>query len=279
MASVIILVVILSVGVHLAACNDACRYHEYDLQKDYKLTKNVIDIISLRNFMACEALCKATAKCEAFNWHGPTSTCETIDSTKNTSPGDFNTEIAWMYFEMDTDYKGKCDDSICGVGEICTSQCTKSGLKRVCEGCIEAAGMEDNRIPNNQITATNDFGASYKPSYARLNHNTFWSSHETVQEQHIQVVLNQQQYVTGVITQGKNDAWVTDYKVAFTPDDINWEFVSKTDGQPKKFEGNTDADTAVTNMFLTPILVSTIRIHPTEVYRFIHMRIEFLGCE
>ncbi|XP_072037527.1 lactadherin-like [Amphiura filiformis] len=140
--------------------------------------------------------------------------------------------------------------------------------------------MEDNIIPDSQITATDYAFSSWRPSYARLHHNTAWSSHRPDVPQHIQIDLNQQQYVTGVVTQGKDDAWVENYRVEYTSIGGNWKFVSDTTGGPPKvFTGNTDIDTPVTNMFPAPISVSKIRIHPGAVYRWIHMRIEILGCD
>ena len=94
--------------------------------------------------------------------------------------------------------------------------------------------MEDDLIPDGQVKATSFTHSSWAPHLARLNHDTAWSTHQLDQDQYIQVFLNTQQYISGVITQGKNNGWVKNYKVEFTQDDINWEFVSnEMDGSPK----------------------------------------------
>ena len=95
--------------------------------------------------------------------------------------------------------------------------------------------MEANEIADSQITASdqanNDAWAARR---ARLNHDTAWSTHTLDENQWIKIELNQQQYVTGLITQGKNHAWVKTYKVEFTEDGSTWEFVSDTIGGPAK---------------------------------------------
>ncbi len=98
--------------------------------------------------------------------------------------------------------------------------------------CVEPVGIKSNRIPDGQITATNYY-PGWEPYKARLNHNTAWSCHNLDQNQYIQVVLNQQQYITGVKTQGKNDAWVTRYTVEYNDGSI-WTFVTDIQSQVAK---------------------------------------------
>ena len=98
---------------------------------------------------------------------------------------------------------------------------------------MEPAGMEANQIADSQITASDEEGTWTAPR-ARLNHNTAWSTHKLDGNQWITIELNQQQYVTGLITQGKDHAWVKTYKVEFTEDGSTWEFVSDTVGGPAK---------------------------------------------
>ena len=44
------------------------------------------------------------------------------------------------------------------------------------------------------------------------------------------------------------------------------------------FTGNTDADTVVTNLFPDPVVADAIRIRPTAWLKWIHIRMEILGC-
>ena len=72
--------------------------------------------------------------------------------------------------------------------------------------------MENNLITDSQITASDQWdNLNWAAPRARLNHNTAWSTHIQDGKQWIKIELNQQQYVTGLITQGKNHAWVKTY--------------------------------------------------------------------
>ena len=101
--------------------------------------------------------------------------------------------------------------------------------------CMEPAGMENSEIADSQITASDQWNSlSWAAQRARLNHDTAWSTHILDGNQWIQITFNQQQYVTGLITQGKNHAWVKTYKVEFTEDGSTWEFASDSVGGPAK---------------------------------------------
>ena len=93
--------------------------------------------------------------------------------------------------------------------------------------------MEDNQIANSKITASDQEGV-WSAQRARLNHDKAWSTQEQDGNQWIQITFVQKQYVTGIITQGQNNAWVKTYKVEFTEDGSTWEFVSETVGGPAK---------------------------------------------
>ena len=107
--------------------------------------------------------------------------------------------------------------------------------------CSEPLGMEDRRIADNQITATdyyvwtNFFGPDsvYSPEWARLNEDWAWSTHMLDTNQYIQVAFEQTQYIVGVITQGYSDAWVETYKVEYTEDGTNYQYITEPNGQEK----------------------------------------------
>ena len=102
--------------------------------------------------------------------------------------------------------------------------------------CVEPLGLESGKIPDSQITASDEYAPnlSWRATGARLNQNTAWSTHVLDGNQWIQIELNQQQYVTGVMTQGKNREHVKNYKVLYTEDGNTWEYVTDTIGGAAK---------------------------------------------
>ena len=101
--------------------------------------------------------------------------------------------------------------------------------------------MEDRRITDDQLTATDYFiwsnpsgpDAIYSPQHARLNENGAWATHKEDINQWIQVASEDTKYITGIITQGFDDAWIKTYKVEYTGDGTNWHYITEINGQEK----------------------------------------------
>ena len=102
--------------------------------------------------------------------------------------------------------------------------------------CVEPLGLESDKIQDSQITASDEHTPNFawRATGARLNHNTAWSTHTLDGNQWIQIQLNQQQYITGVMTQGKNREYVKNYKVLYSEDENTWEYVTDTIGGAAK---------------------------------------------
>ena len=95
--------------------------------------------------------------------------------------------------------------------------------------------MEDGRITDSQLTASSyysRFGYVYAPRRGRLNEYLAWASNYRNTNEWIKVTLNEAHYITGVTTQGYDDAWVTSYKVEFT-NGTNWQYVAGIHGEEK----------------------------------------------
>ena len=104
--------------------------------------------------------------------------------------------------------------------------------------------MENRIIANDQLSASSKYsstGRYHGPSNARLNRpgqtvgtlftTGAWNAQYSNLHQWIQVKFAIVTWITGVITQGREDysAWVTKYKVEYTSNGQNWMFV-KGDG-------------------------------------------------
>ena len=91
-------------------------------------------------------------------------------------------------------------------------------------GCVEALGMSDGRIKDDQITASDTDGKAY-PHLARL-HNmpkrksgepTFWSPPPgKIQTVYLQITFDTLMTVTGIATQGHYDQDIKEYASAYT---------------------------------------------------------------
>ena len=85
-------------------------------------------------------------------------------------------------------------------------------------------GLEDGKIPNRAFTSSSKWDKYHRADRARLNtvankrHRGAWSSRKNNKRQWIQVKLGQKTRITGVVTQGRQDAnqWVTSYSISYS---------------------------------------------------------------
>ena len=89
----------------------------------------------------------------------------------------------------------------------------------------------NGQIANDQITASDSF-KNWVPHEARLRNNMAWGANNT-QGHWLQVVLNNIKKVTGILTQGKNLAWVTHYQIETSADITAWNYITYESGTPK----------------------------------------------
>ncbi|XP_033118233.1 lactadherin-like isoform X2 [Anneissia japonica] len=155
----------------------------------------------------------------------------------------------------------------------------------ISEFCTDPLGIEDGTIPDEQLSASSEWHLRSGAHRGRLNNiaNEYgygaWSSLTSDQYQWIQVNLGKLQEVCGVITQGRigHYQWVTSYEILYSVDGNLFQPIRNSDCQVTNFVGNSDMDTAVTNIFCEPVFAQFVRIHPTNWYRHISLRFEVLG--
>ena len=83
-------------------------------------------------------------------------------------------------------------------------------------------GLEDGKIPNRAFTASSKWDTYHRADRARLNtvatkrYRGAWSAKKNNRRQWIQVKLGRRTRITGVVTQGRQDAnqWVTSYSIS-----------------------------------------------------------------
>uniref|UniRef100_A0ABI7XG60 Discoidin, CUB and LCCL domain containing 2 n=1 Tax=Felis catus TaxID=9685 RepID=A0ABI7XG60_FELCA len=160
-------------------------------------------------------------------------------------------------------------------------------------GCYGTLGMESGVIADAQITAssvlewTDHTGRenSWKPEKARLKQpGPPWAAFATDEYQWLQIDLNKEKKITGIITTGstmvEHNYYVSAYRILYSDDGQRWT-VYREPGveQDKIFQGNKDYHQDVRNNFLPPIIARFIRVNPTQWQQKIAMKMELLGCQ
>ncbi len=128
------------------------------------------------------------------------------------------------------------------------------------------------------------FGYTYMHA-GKLDGAQGWSAQTNDLNQWMEIDVEQVVLVSGVVTQGRRVAyyylgigalaqWVTKYRVSVSVDGRSWTMVQNG----SEFEGNSDNDTPVRQLFEKPVLARYVRIMPTAWFLHITMRAAVMAC-
>jgi hypothetical protein len=144
-------------------------------------------------------------------------------------------------------------------------------------------GSNDNINPilpgldDSNMSASTVYSGSYHAHLGRLNlaSDPNWTAALNDQNQWIKVDCGETTKIAAFATQGRYgaDQWVTNYKVSYSLDDVNWTFIQEY-GTDKIFDGNFDRNTVVHHDLDHFIEARYVRIHPVAWNTNISMRIE-----
>lgn len=93
--------------------------------------------------------------------------------------------------------------------------------------------------------------------------------------------------VRGIVTQGRHVnpltlccvQRVTQYKVMWSKDGVNWNIVQDSQGNDKMFPGNNDEDSLVTHILECPFIARFVRLLPQSWTNHIALRFDVIGCQ
>ncbi|XP_014734103.1 PREDICTED: discoidin, CUB and LCCL domain-containing protein 2 isoform X3 [Sturnus vulgaris] len=160
-------------------------------------------------------------------------------------------------------------------------------------GCYGTLGMESGVIPDSHITSSsvlewhNQTGQVniWKPENARLKRiGPPWAAFISDEHQWLQIDLNKEKKITGIITTGSTLAehyyYVSAYRILYSDDAQKWTVYREPGmGKDKIFQGNTELYQEVRNNFIPPIIARFFRINPLKWHQKIAMKVELLGCQ
>lgn len=152
------------------------------------------------------------------------------------------------------------------------------------EKCIDEMGVDNGKMGPNQIKVSSIWRIS-KPAQKprlidslKLSSNDGWKPMINTPNEYIEFDFLEPRNISGFITKGGPEGWVTGFKVLFSKNKLIWNTALTPEGQPKIFRANQDSDTEQISKFKTPILTQYIKIVPAKWENNINMRVEPLGC-
>ncbi|NXX89045.1 DCBD2 protein, partial [Centropus bengalensis] len=193
-----------------------------------------------------------------------------------------------------TYYEGSLANNVTSkVKSLCNLIFILNPLLFCCSGCYGTLGMESGVIPDSQITASsvlewsNETGQVniWKPESARLKRvGPPWAASISDEQQWLQIDLNKEKKITGILTTGSTlaeyDYYVSAYRVLYSDDAQKWTAYREPGmDKDKVFQGNTESYQEVRNNFIPPIIARFIRINPLKWHQKIAMKVELLGCQ
>ncbi|XP_063161695.1 discoidin, CUB and LCCL domain-containing protein 2 isoform X3 [Candoia aspera] len=160
-------------------------------------------------------------------------------------------------------------------------------------GCYGTLGMESGVIADSQINASSflewpeQLGqpSTWKPERARLKRpGHSWAAFTNDEYQWLQIDLNKEQRITGIITTGSTLAeyhyYVSAYRILYSNEGQKWTIYREPGVERDKvFQGNTGYYQEVRNNFIPPIIARFVRINPLKWHQKIAMKVELLGCQ
>ncbi|XP_014885428.1 discoidin domain-containing receptor 2 isoform X1 [Poecilia latipinna] len=157
------------------------------------------------------------------------------------------------------------------------------------EHCRYALGMEDGRIPNEDLTASSRWYETTGPQYARLNSEDgdgAWCPEgqlEPSDSQYLQIDLRRLTFLTLFGTQGRyarglGKEFATHYRLNYSRDGQLWKSWKNRLGK-EVLDGNKDTYGIFSNDLKPPIIARFVRVIPvTRLSSTVCMRVELYGC-
>ncbi|XP_042143020.1 hemocytin [Ixodes scapularis] len=148
-------------------------------------------------------------------------------------------------------------------------------------GCSEFIRLIDGPEPlkDSLLKASSSRDSKSGPQASRFSSDGSWVPHLNDKE-FIEAELVRPQTVYGVETRGDSQlgAWVTSFTVMFSQDGVAYGQLSNTDGSPKVFSGNHDAQSKNRQLFEHPFQAKFIRLVPKSWEGRIALKWDLLGC-
>lgn len=150
--------------------------------------------------------------------------------------------------------------------------------------CTDQMGVENGQMSPNQVKASSVWQLpkpARKPKLIdllKLSSPVGWKPVVSTPNEYIEFDFLEPRNISGFVTKGGPDGWVTGYKVLFSKNKLIWNKVLNWEGQPKIFPANHDHNTEQITYFKTPILTQYLKVSPAKWEENINMRIEPLGC-
>ncbi|XP_076801812.1 EGF-like repeat and discoidin I-like domain-containing protein 3 [Clavelina lepadiformis] len=143
-------------------------------------------------------------------------------------------------------------------------------------------GIKSKKVQDADMTSSSLYSSTYAAHRGRLDGAGVWiaSNADNKRGAWIQVDMKITTTLTGVVTQGRgaHNHYVSGYKILFGNSHDALEFIQDDDRNDVIFEGNTDQNSHVLNLFPRPITARYVRLVVWDFITHVAMRMEYVTC-
>ncbi|CAG9772868.1 unnamed protein product [Ceutorhynchus assimilis] len=145
--------------------------------------------------------------------------------------------------------------------------------------CDDEMGLRNGSIVDQQISVSSEASPEFGKKQIRLNSDAGWKPLSDSTTEWVQFDLLESRDITGIVTKGGKNGWVTLYTVKYSQNGKDWNPIldEKTQNE-KTFLGNFDQNSPQVNNFMLPIHARYIKIVPQKWHDCIQLRVEIHGC-
>ncbi|KAJ8974052.1 hypothetical protein NQ317_002298, partial [Molorchus minor] len=131
------------------------------------------------------------------------------------------------------------------------------------ELCDDSMGLSDGKMGDHQISTSSDLSPKHSKSYLRLNSDSAWQPLSNSPTEWIQFDFLEPRNITGLVTKGGPDGWVTAYSVKYSNNQKAWNPIIDDNRSERIFLGNFDSNSPQVTNFDLPISTPYVEVHVT----------------
>ncbi|XP_025836285.1 hemocytin [Agrilus planipennis] len=144
--------------------------------------------------------------------------------------------------------------------------------------CTEVMGVDNGLIADEQISVSSELNKDHDKTQLKMNGVSYWQPLTNSPLEWVQFDFLEPRNITGFVSKGGPNGWVTKFKIKFSHDGKVWYAILDGSRNEKEFLGNYDENSEQTNYFDLPLQARFFKLLPEKWHRNIQLRAEVLGC-
>ncbi|XP_050302983.1 hemocytin [Anthonomus grandis grandis] len=145
--------------------------------------------------------------------------------------------------------------------------------------CDDEMGIRNGSLVTQQISVSSEKSSDFGRGQIRLNSDSAWQPLTDSTTEWVEVDFLESRDITGIVTKGGPDGWVTAYSIKYSQNGVDWNpIVEEKSHNEQVFLGNFDSNSPEVRNFIRPINARYLKLIPIKWQNTIQLRLEIHGC-